>query len=135
MPFPAHDERYSYSEEWIRVVKGFWSGERVNFQGRYFQINDLSFRPTPVAQPRPRVYLGGESSPARSLAAQEADVFFINGQPIEEIRKIIADVSIRPRNQTQPLRFGMSAFIIARSTYKEAHAELDRLMALQAQDD
>ncbi|WP_242055631.1 LLM class flavin-dependent oxidoreductase [Nostoc flagelliforme] len=97
-----------------------WSGEKVNYQGEYFQIQDLSYRPTPVAQPRPRVYLGGESDPARSLAVQEADVFFINGQPIAEVHKIITDVSRRRGKQLQPLRFGMSAFIIARPTDKEA---------------
>ncbi|NEQ23687.1 MAG: LLM class flavin-dependent oxidoreductase, partial [Microcoleus sp. SIO2G3] len=68
------------------------------------------------AQTRPLVYLGGESDPARNLAAQEADVFFINGQPIDEVRKIINDTVRRPRQQPQPLRFGMSAFVIARST-------------------
>lgn len=132
IPFPHHDERYHYSEEWIKVVKALWSGERVNIQGDYFHISDLSFRPTPVARPYPRVYLGGESDPARNLAAQEADVFFINGQPIEEVRKIINDVSRRPRTLPEPLRFGMSAFIIARPTDEEAEAELDRLMLLQA---
>lgn len=134
IPFPQHDERYRYSEDWIKVVKALWSGERVNYQGEYFQIQDLSFRPTPVAQPRPRVYLGGESDPARTLAAQEADVFFINGQPIAEVRKIITDVSGRPRKQIQPLRFGMSAFIIARPTDQEAQEELEQLTFLQAQE-
>ena len=29
--FLSHDERYRYSDEWIRVVKTLWSGEKVNF--------------------------------------------------------------------------------------------------------
>ncbi len=39
IPFLPHDERYCYSQEWIKVVKALWSGERVNFQGKYFHEN------------------------------------------------------------------------------------------------
>lgn len=133
--FLPHDERYKYSQEWIRVVKALWSGERVNFQGDYFHISDLSFRPGPVAQPHPRVYLGGESDPARTLAAKEADVFFLNGRPIEVIRETIADVKRRERSLPKPLRFGMSAFVIARPTDEEAKEEFEKLSTLAAQDD
>ncbi|WP_442948722.1 LLM class flavin-dependent oxidoreductase [Nostoc sp.] len=65
------------------------------------------------------------------LAAQQADVYFINGQPIEDVRKVIKQVLNRPRFLPQPVRFGFSAFVIARTTDEEAQAELERLMALQ----
>ncbi|AUB43987.1 ssuD, alkanesulfonate monooxygenase (plasmid) [Nostoc flagelliforme CCNUN1] len=131
IPFPPHDERYRYSGEWLQVVRDLWSGERVNFEGEYFKIQDLSLRPFSVAQPYPRIYLGGASDPAQILAAQQADVYFINGQPIEDVRKVIKQVLNRPRFLPQPVRFGLSAFVIARTTDEEAQAELERLMALQ----
>lgn len=98
IPFPPHDERYRYSGEWLQVVRALWSGERVNFEGEYFKIQDLSLRPFSVAQPYPRIYLGGASDPAQILAAQQADVYFINGQPIEDIRKVnsVVELSISP---------------------------------------
>lgn len=143
IPFLPHDERYRYSEEWLRVVKALWSGERVNFQGDYFHISDLNFLPRPVAQPHPRVYLGGESDPAQALAAQEADVFFLNGRPLEVIRETIAKVSKLERGlatsrfastQNEPLRFGMAAFVIARPTDEEAQQELEWLFELSKGD-
>ncbi len=133
--FLPHDERYRYSEEWLRVVKALWSGERVNFKGDYFHISDLSLQPRPVAKPHPRVYLGGESEPAQALAAKEADVFFLNGRPLEVVRQTIAQVSKKTRFHPKPLRFGMSAFVIARPTDEEAQEEYQRLTALVAQDD
>jgi alkanesulfonate monooxygenase len=133
--FLPHDQRYQYSEEWIKVVKALWSGERVNFQGKYFQINDLSFSPRPVAYPHPRVYLGGESEPAQALAAEEADVFFLNGRPLEVIQQAIAQVTKQPRSHLKPLKFAMSAFVIARPTDEEAQEEFATLKALVAQDD
>lgn len=133
IPFPPHDDRYRYSEEWIQVVKALWSGERVHFQGQYFTIADLNLLPTSIAQPRPRVYLGGESDAARNLAAQEADVFFLNGRPVEVVRQTIAGVCRLPR--ATPLQFAMSAFVIARSTEAEAQEEFRYLSGLAAQDD
>lgn len=88
--FLPHDQRYRYSEEWLQVVKALWSGEKVNFRGDRFQIQDLNLLPRPVAQPHPRVYLGGESDPAKALAAEAADIFFLNGRPIEVVRDTIA---------------------------------------------
>lgn len=132
VPFPQHDDRYRYSTEWLQVVKALWRGDRVNFQGEYFQIQELSLRP--IAQPQPRVYLGGESDPAHVLAAQAADVFFLNGRPIKVIRQTIAKVSQIPRPQAQPLRFGMAAFVIARPTEAEAQANLEWLFELAKND-
>ncbi|MEH2009941.1 LLM class flavin-dependent oxidoreductase [Nostoc sp.] len=134
--FLPHDQRYRYSDEWIRVVKALWSGERVNFQGDYFHISDLSFNPRPVANPHPRVYVGGESEPAQALAAKEADVFFLNGRPIEVIRETIAQVAKQPRPHSKPLGFAMSGFVIARPTDEEAQEEYHNLRAMViAQDD
>jgi alkanesulfonate monooxygenase len=135
IPFLPHDERYSYSQEWIKVVKELWSGERVNFQGKYFQINDLCLRPHSVAQPHPRVYLGGESESAKNLAALEADVFFFNGRPLEVVREAIADMKKRVRTKPKPLSFALSAFVIARSTQAQAQAEYEYLLELTKADD
>lgn len=131
----THDDRYRYSQEWIKVVKALWSGERVNFQGDYFHIRDLNLLPRPVAHPHPRLYLGGESDPAKDLAMKEADVFFLNGRPLEVVRATIADVRRRERGNFKPLRFAMSAFVIARSTDAEAQEEYEWLLELTKQDD
>ena len=49
-----------------------------------------SDRPTP-AQPPP-LYVGGESEQGRALAAEYADVFFINGRPFAETVEVIEDL-------------------------------------------
>jgi len=102
----AHNDRYRFSRKWLRIVKALWGDENVSFDGDYFRIKELHFHPGPIARPHPRVYLGGESEPARALAADEADVYLINGRPIELIREIVADLRRRPRRNVRPLRFG-----------------------------
>lgn len=48
---------------------------------------------------------------------------------------MIKQVLSRPRTLPKPVHFGLSAFVIARSTDAEAQAELERLMALQKQEE
>jgi alkanesulfonate monooxygenase len=108
-------------------------GEAVTFAGRYFNVNDYMLRPADPYRARPRIYVGGESLPARALVADHGDVWFINGQPPEDVRALIADVAARPRAGDK-LRFGLSAFVIARETDAEAQAVLAHLFALAQMD-
>ncbi len=131
----AHDERYGYSREWLQVVKSLWGREKISFEGDFFRIEGLQFHPGPVATPHPRVYLGGESEPARALAADEADVYLINGRPVELIRELIADLRRRPRGSRPALRFGTAGFVIARLSQAEAEEEHEYLARLAAPQD
>ena len=132
--FAEHDERYAYGREWIQVVDSLLRGERTNFQGKYFQVRDYELRPHDSYKARPAIYVGGESEPARSLVADHGDVWFINGQPIEDVRALIADVAARPRRGA-PVRFGLSAFVIARPTEAQAREHYERLRELAALDE
>jgi alkanesulfonate monooxygenase len=133
LPFPPHDDRYAYGREWIGLVDRLMRGERVRFEGRHFQVEDYQLRPAGTYRPRPRIYLGGESEPARALAADHADVWFINGQPLGAVKALISDVDRRPA-ANGPLRYGLAAFVIARDTDAEAQAEHARLLALAQRD-
>lgn len=131
---PPHDERYAYSDEWLAIVRALWRGERVEHHGARFDIDGLRLVPGPVRPGGPPVYFGGESEPARALASRAADVFFINGRSLEDTIELIDDLRRRPRTGP-PLRFGLSAFVIARPDEDEALAELDHLVSLSALDD
>ncbi|SNB79640.1 alkanesulfonate monooxygenase [Arboricoccus pini] len=131
--FAEHDERYAYGREWIEVVSRLTEGERLTFKGRFFAIEDYELWPKDIWRTRPRIYVGGESEPARDLVARWGDVWFINGQALPDVRQLIADVARRER-RGRPVRFGLSAFVIARPTRREAEEELAHLMELAALD-
>jgi len=73
--FREHDERYAYGSEWLTAVERLMRGERVSFKGQYFDIKDYMLKPPNTFHPRPRIYVGGESAPARALSAAQADVW------------------------------------------------------------
>ena len=131
--FAEHDARYAYGTEWIEVVSRLMQGETLSFAGKHFTIDDYLLRPLSAHRKRPLIYVGGESEPARNLVARHGDVWFINGQPLADVAKLIADVAARPRTLA-PLRFGLSAFAIARPTATEAEENLAHLFALQQMD-
>lgn len=131
--FPEHDDRYGYGVEWLTIVRKLLSGERVSHEGRYFSIDDYQINPTGRFRSRPEIYVGGESDPARDLVAAQGDVWFINGQPIERVRELIADVGRRERTGA-PIRYGLSAFVIARDDAESAQRELDHHWKLNELD-
>jgi alkanesulfonate monooxygenase len=131
--FAEHDDRYAYGREWISIVSKLTSGERLTHTGDNFDIRDYALRPKDQYRARPAIYVGGESEPARDLVAAHGDVWFINGQPLANVAALIADVAARPRVGVA-LRFGLSAFVIARDTDAEAEQAHRRLLALAAQD-
>ena len=129
--FPEHDERYAYGREWVSVVADLVSGDSVSHEGRHFSISDYKLTPKSPNRARPTIYIGGESEPARALAAEHGDVWFINGQPLANVQALISDLRQRPRSG-KPLRYGLSAFVVARQTQVEAQEEHERLLALAA---
>jgi alkanesulfonate monooxygenase len=131
--FAEHDERYAYGREWVSVVSRLMSGERVTHRGAQFDVREYALRPKDLYRERPLIYVGGESEPARGLVAEHGDVWFINGQPLNDVAGLIADVAARPRSAPR-LRFGLSAFVIARDTDVEAQAAHERLLNLAAKD-
>jgi alkanesulfonate monooxygenase SsuD/methylene tetrahydromethanopterin reductase-like flavin-dependent oxidoreductase (luciferase family) len=133
--FAEHDERYAYGCEWISVVDALLRGETVDHRGDHFRIDGYQLHPADPFRARPRIYVGGESEPARSLVAAHGDVWFINGQPYEDVARLIADVSARKRpGGHEPLRFGLSAFVIARETQAQADVHLEHLFELAELD-
>jgi alkanesulfonate monooxygenase len=131
--FAEHDARYAYGAEWIAIVRDLIAGRRVDFAGKFFQIDGYKLFPADEHRDRPLIYGGGESEAARDVLSKTVDTFFINGQPIEDVRAMIADVGNRPRAGT-PIGFALSAFVIARETAAAAEAALSDAFALAAKD-
>jgi alkanesulfonate monooxygenase len=129
-----HDKRYAYGAEWLHIVSSLMKGERTTFHGEFFHIDDFVLRPAGTYRQRPTIYMGGESKPARDLAAAEADVLFLNGQGPETALELITDVRRRSRGGGPPIRFGMAAFVVTAPTDREAEKILEYHWELDAKD-
>jgi alkanesulfonate monooxygenase SsuD/methylene tetrahydromethanopterin reductase-like flavin-dependent oxidoreductase (luciferase family) len=46
-------------DEALAIVAGLWSGEPITFHGSHFVVDDVTFLPRPVQQPRIPIWIGG----------------------------------------------------------------------------
>jgi alkanesulfonate monooxygenase len=131
LPALSHDDRYLRSAEFLSIVKGLWTRRHFSFAGQFYQVSDVTLSPLPLRKPHPVIYLGGESDDAQRLAAQLADVYLINGRPVDETKALVDRVRALGIEQERELQFGISAFVICRDTCEAALAEHERLHALR----
>ncbi len=129
-----HEQRYAFGTEWLHVVRRLMTGERTTFAGNFFRVDDFVLCPANLYRARPTIYLGGESAPARDLAAAEADVLFLNGQHPDSAVALMNDVRQRDRRGAPPLRFGLAGFVITAPTDREAEDILRYQWELDARD-
>ncbi|GCE31854.1 luciferase-like protein [Dictyobacter alpinus] len=52
-------ERAQILDEALDIIVGLWSGEPFSYQGSHFQVDNMTFLPTPVQKPRIPILVGG----------------------------------------------------------------------------
>ncbi len=66
-------ERGAVTNEYLRLFKELWTQENPEFDGQYVQTSGAGFRPKPVQQPHPPLWIGGHTGPALRRAAELGD--------------------------------------------------------------
>lgn len=86
IPFDPSGVRVSRFTEGLSIIKQFFTGETVNFSGKYYTMKDLHPTPKPVQQPHPPIMMGTGGRRMLTLAAREADIIMPVGfdAPLEE---------------------------------------------------
>lgn len=54
-------------DESLAILEGLWSGEPFGFDGRHYRFGPMTFRPTPVQQPRLPIWVVGAWPKERSV--------------------------------------------------------------------
>ena len=52
-------KRAKMVNESLEILNGLWSGEPFSFQGEYYHIDEVTFLPRPIQQPRIPIWIGG----------------------------------------------------------------------------
>lgn len=118
-------ERYARADEFLQIVRQLWTGEVVDFEGTYYDIQGAQL---PESATWPDIYLGGSSREAFEVAAKRADVYLTWGEPPAAVAEKIARARDDAATEGRELRFGIRLHAIARDTAEEAWAEADRLL-------
>jgi F420-dependent oxidoreductase-like protein len=82
--FPPAGERIDRLEEAVEVIRLLMTTDGATLQGRHYRLQDAWYRPRPVQQPHPPLWIGAAGG-RRMLpfAARVADVWHTFGEPEE----------------------------------------------------
>jgi len=131
--FEKHDDRYGRTAEWLDVLTSLWERDHVNYQGKYYRVEDSVMQPKPVSRPRPTLYAGGESEAAKDLIAKRCDAYVMHGDPPAKIGERINDMrQRRERFGLPPMTFGVAGYSIVRDSDDDARRELGRITNVNA---
>jgi probable F420-dependent oxidoreductase len=71
----AFHNRGKRTDEALELMHKLWTEEPVTFNGRYYNVTEASFRPKPVQQPGPPIWVAGASSAALRRTARFGNAF------------------------------------------------------------
>lgn len=74
LPFESAGTRVSRLEEALLIIKQFFTGEEVNFSGKYYTITGMKALPRPARKPHPPIFIGSSGKRMLTIAAREADI-------------------------------------------------------------
>ncbi|RKT87544.1 alkanesulfonate monooxygenase [Saccharopolyspora antimicrobica] len=121
-----HDQRYERTDEFLAVLRGIFSGEPFDFDGRHYQVRGATAFEAP--DPRPQLYFGGSSEAALPVAARRADVHLTWGEPPDAVARKVKLLRELATEEGRALRFGLRAHVITRDTSEDAWATAQRFL-------
>ena len=88
-PTGARD-RAERLDESLAILAGLWTGEPFGFAGRHYRFEPMTFRPTPVQQPRIPIWVVGAWPHERSLRRTLAwDGIYAQVEGPAELRQVV----------------------------------------------
>jgi F420-dependent oxidoreductase-like protein len=86
VPYPSTSERFERLEETLQIVRRAWSGGG-SYDGRHYQLAELTLVPQPIQPGGPRVMIGGSGErKTLRLVAEYADACNLFGAEPEELQ-------------------------------------------------
>lgn len=101
------NQRGRRTDECLEVLRQLWTGERVSYSGRHFQLDGAMINPPAVQSPHPPVWVSGRRDAAMRRAARFGEgwvpYFYDPARYRESVEKIhgFADEASRPLENFQ----------------------------------
>ena len=118
-------ERVARFEESLELMKRLWSGELVNFEGRFWQVHDARVAVAPVQKPYPPIWIAGQSESAVRRAAAVGDGCLLGPQQswhaISHLPEVYWDALSSQDTPTSGLLGANRSITIARDRHTAIH--------------
>ena len=127
--FLDHAARYRRTREFVRVFKSLFEQECATYEGEFFRLREARLHPRPVQRPRPPVYIAGASEEGLQLAAEEADVYMLWGETLDNTRQRLAAIRAAAERVGRRLRYSVSFQVILGQTEEDAWRRTDDMLS------
>ena len=114
-------ERYARSREVIEILKQSWTQDRIEFNGKYYQL-DLQTDPVKPYQQNggPLLYFGGYSPDGVDLCAEHCDVYLMWPETEKKLQELMNNMTNKALEYDRTVQFGLRIHVIVRETEQEA---------------
>ena len=135
--------RYDRTREFLEIVRSLWSSDApVDYRSEHFSVRDAVLPVRPHGSEHgsehgahPTLYFGGASEAAERVAAAEADVQLVWGEPLADVAGRIArlqELSGVVGRRHAALEFGLRITTVVRDTREQAWAAAEQKVAEMA---
>ncbi len=126
----SSQERYARSREVIEILKQAWTKDRIEFKGKYYQL-DLPTEPVKPYQQNggPLLYFGGYSPEGVDLCAAHCDVYLMWPETETKLQSLMENMTQKAAGYNRTIQFGLRVHVIVRETEEEARAYADGLLS------
>jgi alkanesulfonate monooxygenase len=125
----ASAPRYARTVEVMKILKTLLGGQKLDWQGEFYQLKVDPPRIRTVSGKCPPLYFGGLSEDAREAAAEACDIYLMWPDTMPAIKEVMDDMKARAAKRGRVLKFGYRVHVVVRETEAEARIAADRLLS------
>lgn len=121
--------RGARANEAMQILKRLWTEDNVTFNGKHFQLEDVTLYPKPL-RPVP-IHVGGRSDAALVRAGRWGDGYTGIWQSVErflQAQEVIAEAAAAERRSAEDVEVGMQFWMSVADSREDARATVARGM-------
>ena len=115
--------RGSLSNEILQILRDLWTKENTTFNGKHFNLNNVSINPLPTQKPHPPIWVAGRRTPAMKRAVKYGTGWFpyyYSPEMYESSVKEIHQIASQETIDISDFEWGFMPFISIHNDYEEA---------------
>ncbi len=115
------EDRYEQGLEWFDIINRIYTAtEPFDYDGKYYQLKNVSGKPRPLQSPRPVTLNAAFSPPGRDFAAKAADFLLTTFVDIEKGRAHVVEMNERAAAEGRSIGVYTTCHVVCRPTQSEA---------------
>ena len=116
-------QRGRRTDECLDILRRLWTQQHVSYQGRHFQMEDVSLNPLPTQQPHPPVWVAGRREAAMRRAVRSGDgwlPYFFNPERYRDSRARITQLAQEEHRDLSGFQWAFFPYIAIYPTVAQA---------------